>query len=118
MDFHHGSIHIIHQYKSGGKCGMTAQINLTTGGKPAQFVTLSLLNGKGCFGKIILSRYRLHEFVLQPFFHYTDSSRISFKQLISKSVNYILFHNKASLFLYLFKIRNYFNLTENTKRKL
>ena len=71
------------------QCGMSAQIDLFEGGKPADAQTTFFIHEEGGLGEIILHRDLLHQRIGQPAFQWADCRWIAAKQVIAKGVELI-----------------------------
>ena len=79
------------------QCGMTAQVDLTTGCEPSQVVIFAFFYSESSFGQVVFDGDLQHQFIGRVFVQHTNCSRIAFEYFFSKCVNMITFHGNDLL---------------------
>ena len=87
----------VQHHESRGQGGVAAQVDLPAGSEPAQAVRLTLPDGEGGLGKIVLPGDVHHQRLRQPRVQHTDRRLVAVKNRVSKGVNDVLSHVLPSL---------------------
>lgn len=73
---------VVEKNKCSAECSMTAKVDFTAGGEPAQVPFFAFFYGKSGFRKIVFFGDAHHEVLGQPLFQYADSGLIAMKYLV------------------------------------